>query len=352
MTSSPATSPEPPPDVAIGDYLPTDSEEAVALERLCAQGEGYRLSFRRESFHRRAENFAVHKLFTARRRGRLVGVSAIAVKAAELFGRPVQAAFGFDLRVHPELRGQGLAPCLFAAALRWGLARADLAYTYVMAGNAAAARLALRFGIEVGGYTYLVLPVLHRREARLRPANASTQEVHAEMRRVAGPFDFYADPLGEGRAPGHVASWLLRIPSGLAGCSAWDNRAILAEVVESLPVPFRLARHVLAAWPLRRWSWPRIPEPGEELRSWYLFDVFATGAEPARELLRAVNAAAAEAGIDWLYLAHGTGESWVGALRAEVPRPFAPLVPYRLIMTCRDAPPPRIGRLYVDIRDL
>ena len=58
--------------VVLGDYQVSDSPEALALERECAQGRGLRLSFRRETFHRRAEGFAVHRLFTARAGGRLV----------------------------------------------------------------------------------------------------------------------------------------------------------------------------------------------------------------------------------------------------------------------------------------
>src|SRR4029453_15041371 len=67
------------PDAAggvIGGYSPEKSEEALALERLCVQGISYRLSFRRSTFHRRAENFPEWRIFTARLEGRLVGVAA------------------------------------------------------------------------------------------------------------------------------------------------------------------------------------------------------------------------------------------------------------------------------------
>lgn len=351
-TSSSATSPAEPSPVVLGDYRPEESDEALALERACAQGTSYRLSFRRETFHRRAENFAVHQLFTARAEGRLVGVVAVAVKRAELWGSPVRAAFGFDLRVHPSFRRRGLGRRLFQRALEWGMARADLAYTYAVAGNRAALEIAASLGRIAGGYAYLVYPV-HRKLAAERPlALAGVAEVHAEMRRVEGPFDFYCDPLVEGRMGGHVASWICQRGASRAGCSAWSNRGILGEVVESIPLPLRLLGRAVETAPLRRLRLPRIPRPGEELRSWYLFDFFSTDEAAARDLARGVAAEALDRGIDWLYLPFGLADPRLRSLRADVPRLFAPAVGYRLVVHRPGGLPAPIERLYVDVRDL
>ncbi len=351
-TSSSATSPAEPVPAVLADYRPEESDEALALERACAQGTRYRLSFRRDSFHRRAENFAVHRLFTARAEGRLVGVVAVAVKQAELWGSPVRAAFGFDLRVHPSFRHRGLGRRLFRWALDWGMEHADLAYTYAVAGNRPALEIATSQGGIAGGYAYLVYPV-HRKLATGRPlAPAGLAEVHAEMRRVEGPFDFYCDPLLEGRMPGHVASWLCGRGLSRAGCSAWSNRGILGEVVESLPLSLRLLGRALEAPPLRRLHLPRIPRPGEELRSWYLFDFFSTDEGVARDLVRGVAGEALDRGIEWLYLPFGLDDPRLGSLRADVPRLFAPTVGYRLVVHRPGGMPEPIERLYVDVRDL
>jgi len=132
--------------VVIGVYSPEESEEALALERLCVQGISYRLSFRRSTFHRRAENFPEWRIFTARLEGRLVGVAAGAVKEVLLHGQPTRASFFFDLRVHPAFRGRGIARRLAVEAKAWGRARASFSYTYTLADNRVARHLAEVFG--------------------------------------------------------------------------------------------------------------------------------------------------------------------------------------------------------------
>ena len=97
------------PDTILGTYAPSDSDEALALDAACAQGGALRLSFRRPTFHARASAYPEHVILTARLDGRLVGTLAVAAKPVDFLGRPARAAFAFDLRVHPEARGRGLA---------------------------------------------------------------------------------------------------------------------------------------------------------------------------------------------------------------------------------------------------
>jgi len=351
-TSSWEASPADGGGVALGDYQVSDSPEALVLERACVQGAGLRLSFRRETFHRRAEGFAVHRLFTARAEGQLVGVVAVAVKPALLRGRKTHVAFGFDLRVHPAWRSRGLGRRLFERASGWGMERAELAYTYNVTGNEAARALASSQGTEAAGYAYLVHPA-YRRLAVERPVFPATlAEVHAEMLRVEGPFDLYCDPFLEARMDGHVASWICGSGPSRAGCSAWSNRGILGEVVEAVPLPLALLGGALRAPGLRRLPLPRIPLAGEELRSWYLFDFFSTDVAAARDLLRTVAVEAIARGIDWLHLPLASGDERLRALRADVPRAFSTIVPYRMMVHEPDAAAPPIRHPYLDVRDL
>jgi GNAT superfamily N-acetyltransferase len=337
----------------IGVYSPEESEEALALERACAQGTSFTVSFRRTTFHRRAENFASWRIFTAREAGRLLGVEAVAIKEVELLGEPTRASFFFDLRVHPEARGRGIGRRLGAAAHEWGMEQASFAYTYTLAENRVAAHLAAEFGgRQVGGYRYLVYPVYGRRPAGPAAIKAAFEEVHAAMLAASPRFDLYANPRCEAGHGGYVGSWIMRRGSAAAGCSAWSNRGILGEVVESVPPSLRLVARLARTWPLCRLSWPRFPRPGEELRSWYLFDFFGTDPILARDLMRAVAAEALERDIDFCYLPHDPRDAWLTAVRADIPRLFAPLIPYRMLAKSSGSRVPRLNRIYVDVRDL
>jgi GNAT superfamily N-acetyltransferase len=349
MTSSSAPSER----FELGLYAPDQSAEAVALEQACPQGKSYRLSFRRGSFHRRAENFSSYRLVTARSGGRLIGIGGAAIKEVELFSVRTQAAFFFDLRVHPAWRRRGVGRAIGEALKEWSRPQAELAYLYLVADNRAMARLGLETGGRVlGSYRYLVFPTYRRRPGSPRVRAIDAREWHQEVKR-GGSFDLYADPFSEGKADGVVGSWLAETGTGRAGCTAWSNREILAEVIEAVPLSVRAARAATRSWPLSTLRWPKLPAKGEELRSWYLFDFFATDGAAAVELMRSVTAEAIARGIDWCYLIHAPGASWLPAVRAEVPRAFAPVVPYVLgSVYSRPDRIERIDRLYVDIRDV
>ena len=341
-------------DLIIEPYTPADDGACLDLERRSPQGGTLRLGFRRPTFHRRAENFDEHELLVARLDGRIVGVTGVAFKDVAMHGRTLRAAFYFDLRIDPAVRRRGLATRLAGESARRARPRCDLGYCYAMDDNRAMEAMRRLFGCwTVGGYRYLVFPTYRRRVAR-RPAVASTlSEVHDRLLATAPPFDWYTDPRVGGSTAGHVASWHLDTPDGRAGCSAWDNRGILAEVVERLPWPLHLLGAASARGLLGGIPRPRIPCEGETLRSWYLFDVHGSTPELVVDLVRHVAGEARDAGIEWLYLPWIAGdEPWAAALRQEVPRMFSPVLRYRLMVGRPLPAPPVLARAYVDVRDL
>jgi GNAT superfamily N-acetyltransferase len=342
------------PEAVCGTYAPRDSDEALALDAACAQGGALRLSFHRPSFHARADRYPERVILTARLEGRLVGTLAVAAKPVEFLGRPARAAFAFDLRVHPDARRRGIARALAREGLAWAERHADLVYAYSVDDNRAAARVCELMGlVECGAYAYLVCPSTSLAPSG-EPARAvAYPEAHAAFVAAAGPFDLAADPrLGSGES-GYAGSWLLRTADGLAGCSACSQRAILAEVVEGLPAPLRIARALERAgmpWPQR---WPKLPRDGDELRSWYVFDAFATRPDLGARLVRHVAGEARRRGIDWCHLVHTGRDAWVGALRADLPRLFSPVLRYRLLARrFGGAPLVQLRRLQVDVRDI
>ena len=340
-------------ELVIADYEPDDNAATLELDRRCLQGDAYRLSFRRSTFDRRARNYREWRLLVARLKDQVVGTVGMARKDVTLEGESTSAGFFFDLRVHPDHRRQGIAQHLAGEALDWALARAPLAYIYVVADNRITQHLATLFGASnAGTYAYLVFPTYRVGRARTEARRASFEEVHAAFLAHSQPFQLYMNPQCRPGQGGYVRSWLLSRGTAVAGCSAWNNRGILAEVVERLPVPLRLVRRTISAWPLRLRAWPHVPDEGEELRSWYVFDFFATSTEAARELMRNVEHEAVTSGIDYCYVIHQPADAWVNALRADCPRLFSPTIAYRRLARIADGSPVRFERAYVDIRDL
>jgi GNAT superfamily N-acetyltransferase len=342
-----------PPDdgLVIGGYTAADDEACLEIDRLAPQGAAWRLSFRRAAFSRRAENFDHHRVLVARLEGRVVGAVACAVKDVVLLGESLKAAFYFDLRVDPACRRRRVGRRLTAAIMDWGRRQADFSYSYFVADNASVRSLSALFGVErAGGFRYLVLPTCRRSAPRTPVTRSTLDDVHEAHLEVVAPYDFHTDPRRGGRTDGWVSSWLAGDGRRRGGASVWDNSAILAEVLERAPLTMRCAARAFRAWP--RPGLPRLPLPGERIRSWYLFDVFGTDTEIVVDVVRRVAAEAREQGIDWLYLPHVDGDDWPDAVRGEALSFFAPRVAYDLQATWPRGPFPAIRRPYVDIRDL
>lgn len=338
--------------VQIAEYSPADSREAMELDRASPQGGALRLSFERSTFQRRAENFDEHHIVTARVGERLVGVGAVALKDAVLLGEPLRAAFYFDFRVDPRFRRHGIGLRLMGALVE-RVGDVGMGYSYVAGDNPLGAALGERaLAREAGGYAYLVLPTAHHRHRGGRPASVPIAEVHAALLGCVPGFDFYTNPMLGGRLDGHVGSWLLQSDRGLAGCSAWDNRGILGEVVEDLPAPLRLAARATRRWPLDHLPLPHIPLPGEAIRSWYLFDAFATEARCLKDLVAHVLGEAKKHGVDYCYLIHQPDDPGIHELRQRLFAPVSLTIPYRMLAWRPRGEFPRLGRVYVDVRDV
>ncbi|MBI2930094.1 MAG: GNAT family N-acetyltransferase [Planctomycetes bacterium] len=325
----------------IEPYTRELSDACVALERACPQGEAFRLSFRRRQFHLRAQCYDEARILVAREGERVVGTVAWAVKDLIIRGEPRRAGFYFDLRVHPDFRGRGIAKRLGEEAVAAG--QVTMRYGYCVEDNRVSRHIvALHGGAPVGGYRYLIWPIYRPRPVRGVPSEALPRDVHVAQVEANGPFDFYCDPTRGGRLTGHVLSLL----GDGAGCSVWSNAELLQEVVERIPFRYRVARPLARLWPF---ATPHIPRSGELVRSWYVYDFFARDAERARDLMRHVNNLALDRMIQYCSVVAPGRPDWFEALRSDTPSWCSPVIPYVLLVTGVEG---RLERPYVDIRDL
>ncbi|MCK6507469.1 GNAT family N-acetyltransferase [Myxococcota bacterium] len=332
----------------IRPFADGDLVELRELERKLVQAEGAT-----PAMLRRARRFEEHEVLIARRDGRLVGTVAVTLKDARLHGHPVRAAHVFDLRVDPDHRGTGVSRELARAVVDLVGDRIPVLYATVLEGQAGMSELAALHGrVQEGAFLTLLAPTTLDLPTGATVRPASLAEVHASYLAVRPPCDLYFDQPVQGGIDGHAGSWLVEDDDEVAGCSVRDDQDGLRDAALHLPTGAALVSR-LARWGrAAHLDLPRLPEPGQGLRSWTLFDVHATGPEIARSLLRHVLGEARAAGIDCCTVILEEGDPLLPTLREELPALFAPVLRHRLYLASRQAPGPPLRHLYVDVRDL
>jgi hypothetical protein len=332
--------------VTISGYDESDSAEAVALERMCPQGGALLLRFRRPTFHARASVYEERAILCARSEERIVGVAAGAAKAIAIHGETVRATYGFDLRVHPSFRRYGTAQRLAGAVIET-LGPAQCVYALVAGMNERALRFTRQaFGARTAiPLTYMIIPVSPRTSCSDRCLPATAGEVRAQYLAASGNVEFIPSA-DQSALPAHVGSFTL--DGGNAGASVWCNDGLLQEEIVRLP-PAMHALHLVSRilTPMR--LMPAIPGPGEAIKSWLLYDVFARGSGDLRRLIAGLMREARVAGRQFLYLLVRSDDPMVW-LAQEAGIRFL-TVPYVFLAKGETVPDAR-DRIYIDVRDL
>lgn len=336
------------PEIKIHPYDEEDNEEALALEAQCAQGKSLRLRFLRPRFAARSEVYENFAILCAREEKKLVGVIAGSLKPVRLHGEDCRALYVFDLRVHPEYRRMGVGRKLGAALIDGFGKEADCIYTLINGHNERAYRLACRYFAPrvIIPLTYIVIPVYRKILEEGNAVSLSASEVHEYFLRSNPDVEFLTT-WSEDQLKGHVQSYILKEEQG-GGCSVWTNENLLAEQVMGVPFSFRLLRVLSSILrPLK--SFPSIPDVGEVIKSWFLYDFFAGSERGLRNLLVVASNRAFEKQRTFLYLLLQNRNPLLARVRKAGFRHFT--FPY-FFLAKGDALPSPEDPVYIDIRDL
>jgi len=333
-------------ELKITPYSPGDNEQALAVEELCPQGGELSLRFRRHRFETRSSVYERSVIFCAKAEGVVVGVAAGALKQVRLHGKKVRALYGYDLRVHPEYRRHGTARKLTQAVIE-ELSPAGCVYSYIAGENVRALQFTKRnFGARsMIDLQYLVIPVYRRKsggeKAEVVPASSVREAC------LGGKRDYELIPdVANELMHGHVAS--LMVKPDAAGGSIWSNESLLAEEIARLPMSLRVLRCLsVPLFPLH--LCPEIPGIGMQVRSLFVYNLFAHAATDLRELLSAVNNLALAADRTFIFILLQGGDPLVGLVREAGFRFLT--VPYFFLAKGEDVPFPT-ERLFIDVRDL
>jgi ribosomal protein S18 acetylase RimI-like enzyme len=329
----------------IRPYTEADDADAIALEASCVQGQSLALRFRRSSFAARSAVYDEAAIFCGWLGNRLVGTVAAAHKPVALHSRPLQTTYFYDLRIHPSFRGRGFAHDLIRTAITHMADDAECVYVLVAGQNTpmlGLLRKNYRFPNEVSiPLTYACVPVYRHRGVQ---SVAHVDPAQVRSRHLAAVRPTFLPAYRPERMNGYVKSVAVQG----AGCSIWTNADLLAEEVVRLPLSLR-ALSVLHTLLRPIALLPEVPHPGEVIRSWFLYDVYAESRDALGHLLDAVTNIALDHQRTVLYLLLPDDDpllAWVQYARRLV---FT--FPYRFIARGHRVPNPS-DRIYLDVRDL
>jgi ribosomal protein S18 acetylase RimI-like enzyme len=336
----------------IRDYIPSDNQAVLLLEKRCPQGKELQISFHRQSFHQRSEMYSDYAILVGLYEGKLVSVVAGAVKEILINGKKTTAGYFYDLRVDPDYRSlrMKIAKKMCMQITKKISLNTDLVYCMIAARNLRALHLIKRYydAKVIIPFKFLVNPVYKKRRTRGSIQVVDFGEVHEGFLRHNPDRDFYCSPdLMD--LLGYVRSYRLESSSGEAGCSIWSNKEILGERIESVPKKYEMIRSVLKiASPFMKI--PHIPEKGESLDSWHLFDFYASTPANARELFLQINNVALQQNKTYIYLPLQESEDFFLVLKKCCWK-FSPVVDYFVLANGKELPQKKT-KIYIDIRDL
>lgn len=337
---------------SIRDYIPSDDQAVLRLEERCPQGKEIQISFHRQNFLDRSEMYDEYTVLVGLYGREIVSVVAGAVKEVLINGKKTRAGYFYDLRVDPEFRSLKLkiAKTMCLRITERISARADFVYCMIAARNLRALHLVKRYyeARVIIPFKFLVNPVYKKKKTRGPVEVVDFMNAHERFLRHSPGLDFYCTP-DPGRLPGYVGSFLSESPLGEAGCSVWSNKDILGERIECVPKRYERIRGVFeAVSPFLKT--PHIPEKGETLDSWHLFDFYATTPASARELFCQINNSALRENKSYIYLPIQENEDFFPDLKKCCWR-FSPVIDYFVLANGKEVPQ-KNAKIYIDIRDL
>ena len=337
----------------IRDYVPTDDTFALKLEKRCPQGQDLQISYHRESFHKRAELYSDSTICVGLYDGKFVAIVAGSIKEILIGGKKVVAGYFYDLRVDPDFRSLRfkIAQKMCAHIVERISSQTEMVYCMVAARNLRALHLIKRYydAKVIIPFKFLVNPVYKKKKAGGSIHDVDFLWAHKRFLKHNPDMDFFCSPDPK-RLLGYVRSVRLEgSAGGEAGCSLWSNKEILGERIEQVPGRYETIRLLLKVAPSFV-KIPHIPEKGETLDSWHIFDFYAESSESARDLFIHVNNEALRNGKTYIYLPLQDKEDFFHDLKKCCWR-FSPVVDYFILANGR-ALPAKNARIYIDIRDL
>jgi hypothetical protein len=296
---------------------PSDNDALCRMERLTPQGTRIRLAEERQNFFCRAQQFPGSILLVAANEtaGSLAGVMGGAPLRVRIAGRERQGAFIFDFRSNPEYQ-RGLHRAIFSlwqeVERRLLASGAEFMFGLVKEDNPTIS-IYYRMGAQKKGErVFWTLPVYRKKRV---PAGVEIHDTRDAAEDYRSAADWYCNYdlwplLSPSELHPSIYSRCLRAEISYQGASLkiWDSTRDFQRVVASAPWTYNWMRPIARAI-ARIMPVPRIPNMGDRLRTWQLYDMrLPSGLRGCSSLLAAANNLALAEGIDFLVVSASPGE--------------------------------------------
>lgn len=293
-----------------------DNEKLIAIEQLTPQGGQIQLVSERKDYFFRAKKFAdpIFLIVEDEEEDMILGIMGVGPVLVRLNGETRRGGLVFDWRSNPQAQ-KGLPRHMFRlwqAAHKEILSRdLDFLFGYVKEDNERSMGIITRFGAKiVESKDFLTMPVhapfcLRRKEVAKVTFAADPNEEQDWQATAAsfGSQDLFPDRSQREATREQRERYLLgRFNYQGSAVKVWDTSEEYTNRVLNIPRLFKAIRPIFRigskVLPL-----PHIPNLGEEIKVWQLFDLILDKPEDLNPLLEKVRQAAVTRGIHYLVIA-------------------------------------------------
>lgn len=294
-----------------------DNPKLIAIEQLTPQGGQIQLASERKDYFFRAKKFSDPIFLVAEdeKQGDILGIMGVGPVAVRLKGEIIRGGFVFDWRSNP-LAQKGLQRHMLRL---WQAAQAEIAqrnldfvFGYVKEDNERSLGILKKYGAKVvETKEFLTMPV-HARFCKRRDdvnrvvfsRSVDQKRDQVVLEQSFGQLDLFPEPTQSGLVPQKKEYLFGQFTYGGSSVKVLDTNAEYSQRVLNMPLLFKIVRPLFRAgskvFPL-----PHIPNLGDEIRVWQLYDLSLDRPEDLDCLLESIRQAAKKNNVNYLVICMG-----------------------------------------------
>ncbi len=289
-----------------------DNSRLIAIEQLTPQGGQIQLASERKDYFFRAKKFEDPILLVAEDEKDILGIMGVGPVAVNLGGKITKGGFIFDWRSNPSAQ-KGLQRHMLRL---WQAAQKEIErrslkfiFGYVKEDNERSLGILTRYGAQMTETKeFLTMPVHAAFSKKQREINkvlftktAAKEDQTLLIKRFGTRDMFPKQPQPQAVIKQKERYLFGRFEYGKSSLKVWDTNAEYSQRVLNMPFFYKIARPVFQLGS-KVLSLPHIPNLGDEIKTWQLFDLILDEPNDLDILLEKTRQAAKENNVNYLVI--------------------------------------------------